>query len=91
MDGNDLYPEIKRRAEPPLTEKHNDMVRLRDHEAASATMSPSPASITPNTCPYFIKDRYPELIDRFNIPLDEYPRRCVEPDQGLGRDAARVC
>ena len=28
--------------------------------------------------PYFIKGRYPELIDRFQIPLDEYPRRCVE-------------
>ena len=27
--------------------------------------------------PYFIKGRYPELIERFNIPLDEYPRRCV--------------
>jgi alpha-galactosidase len=28
--------------------------------------------------PYFIKRNYPELIERFNIPLDEYPRRCVE-------------
>ena len=27
--------------------------------------------------PFFIKDKYPELIERFNIPLDEYPRRCV--------------
>lgn len=27
--------------------------------------------------PYFIKKNYPELIERFNIPLDEYPRRCV--------------
>ncbi len=27
--------------------------------------------------PYFIKSKYPELIDAFNIPLDEYPRRCV--------------
>ena len=27
--------------------------------------------------PYFIKDKYPELIERFNIPLDEYPRRCI--------------
>ena len=27
--------------------------------------------------PYFIKATYPELIDRFNIPLDEYPRRCI--------------
>ncbi len=28
--------------------------------------------------PYFIKDKYPELIEAFNIPLDEYPRRCVK-------------
>ena len=27
--------------------------------------------------PYFIKKQHPELIERFNIPLDEYPRRCV--------------
>jgi len=27
--------------------------------------------------PYYIKARYPELIERFQIPLDEYPRRCV--------------
>jgi alpha-galactosidase len=28
--------------------------------------------------PWFIKARYPDLIGRFNIPLDEYPRRCVK-------------
>lgn len=28
--------------------------------------------------PYFIKRNYPELIERFQIPLDEYPRRCVD-------------
>ena len=27
-------------------------------------------------CPWFIKSKYPELIDRYEIPLDEYPRRC---------------
>lgn len=26
--------------------------------------------------PYFIKSNYPELIERYRIPLDEYPRRC---------------
>lgn len=26
--------------------------------------------------PYFIKKAYPELIEKFNIPLDEYPKRC---------------
>ena len=29
-------------------------------------------------CPYFIKRDRPDLIERFNIPLDEYPRRCEE-------------
>jgi len=27
--------------------------------------------------PYWIKRAYPEIIDLYNIPLDEYPRRCV--------------
>ena len=27
--------------------------------------------------PYFIKRTHPELIAELNIPLDEYPRRCV--------------
>ena len=26
---------------------------------------------------FFIKSKYPELIERYRIPLDEYPRRCV--------------
>ena len=25
---------------------------------------------------FYIKSKYPELIGRYNIPLDEYPRRC---------------
>lgn len=28
--------------------------------------------------PWFIKRTYPELIERFQIPLDEYPQRCRE-------------
>lgn len=28
--------------------------------------------------PFFIKNKYPELIDQYNIPLDEYPRRCIK-------------
>jgi len=27
---------------------------------------------------WYIKDKYPELIEKYNIPLDEYPRRCIE-------------
>jgi alpha-galactosidase len=28
--------------------------------------------------PYWIKANFPDLVGKFNIPLDEYPRRCVE-------------
>ncbi|HEV7253980.1 MAG TPA: alpha-glucosidase/alpha-galactosidase [Mesorhizobium sp.] len=28
--------------------------------------------------PYFIKRDRPDLIEKFGVPLDEYPRRCVE-------------
>ena len=27
--------------------------------------------------PFYIKQNRPDLIEKFNIPLDEYPRRCV--------------
>lgn len=30
----------------------------------------------------FIKSRYPELIEEFNIPLNEYPRRCIKQING---------
>ena len=28
--------------------------------------------------PWFIKRDRPDLIERFGVPLDEYPKRCVE-------------
>jgi alpha-galactosidase len=32
--------------------------------------------------PWFIKRDRPELLERFDIPLDEYPRRCEEQNAG---------
>ncbi|HZH59849.1 MAG TPA: alpha-glucosidase/alpha-galactosidase [Metabacillus sp.] len=76
-DGKDLYPEIKRRAKERQKTKHHDMVRyeLMDKFGYYVTES---SEHNAEYHPYFIKSKYPELIDRFNIPLDEYPRRCVE-------------
>ena len=74
-NGEDLYPEIKRRA-AALTEKHNDMVRLEIMKRFGYYVTES-SEHNAEYMPFFIKDKYPELIDRFNIPLDEYPRRCV--------------
>ena len=74
-NGQDLYPEIKRRC-AQITEKHGDMVRLEIMKRFGYYITES-SEHTAEYMPYFIKDKYPELIDRFNIPLDEYPRRCV--------------
>ena len=73
-DGKDLYPEIKRRC-AAITEKHGDMVRLEIMKRFGYYVTES-SEHSAEYMPYFIKDKYPELIDRFNIPLDEYPRRC---------------
>ena len=74
-DGKDLYPEIKARA-VARTEKHNDMVRYEIMKRFGYYVTES-SEHNAEYMPYFIKDKYPELIERFNIPLDEYPRRCV--------------
>jgi len=74
-DGKDLYPEIKQKV-AQITEKHGDMVRLEMMKRFGYYVTES-SEHNAEYLPFFIKDKYPELIDRFNIPLDEYPRRCV--------------
>ena len=74
-DGTDLYPEIKRRA-AAKTCKHNDMVRFEVMKRFGYYITES-SEHNAEYMPYFIKDKYPQLIEDFNIPLDEYPRRCV--------------
>lgn len=77
-EGNDLYPEIRKRAiEKNSKEKHDDMIRYEyiKHLGYYCTES-SEHNAEYNSL--FIKSKYPELIDKFNIPLDEYPRRCIE-------------
>jgi len=76
-EGNDLYPEIRRRAkEKNKNEKHNDMTRYEYIDKLGYYCTES-SEHNAEYNPFFIKSKYPELIERFNIPLDEYPRRCV--------------
>ncbi|MFK4300537.1 MULTISPECIES: alpha-glucosidase/alpha-galactosidase [unclassified Paenibacillus] len=75
-DGEDLYPEIKKRAAAKQQEKHNDMVRFEMMLKFGYYITES-SEHNAEYHPYFIKRAYPELIERLNIPLDEYPRRCV--------------
>ena len=74
-NGVDLYPEIKRRA-LARTEKHHDMVRYEIMKRFGYYVTES-SEHNSEYMPYFIKSTHPELIDQFNIPLDEYPRRCI--------------
>ena len=74
-NGVDLYPEIKRRA-LARTEKHHDMVRYEIMKLFGYYVTES-SEHNSEYMPYFIKSTHPELIDQFNIPLDEYPRRCI--------------
>ncbi len=80
-DGEDLYPEIKRRAIEKQKEKHHDMVRFELMLKFGYYVTES-SEHNAEYHPYFIKSRYPELIERFNIPLDEYPRRCINQIEG---------
>lgn len=75
-NGEDLYPEIKRRAQEKQKTKHHDMIRYELMNRFGYYVTES-SEHNAEYHPYFIKSQYPELIERFNIPLDEYPRRCV--------------
>ena len=76
-DGNDLYPEIRRRAyEKNRTEKHNNMVRFDYIEKFGYYCTESSEHNAEYNALYIKKDR-PDVIEKYNIPLDEYPRRCV--------------
>lgn len=83
-EGKDIYPEIKKRAEEKNAkarikgnEKHGDMVRFEVMKHFGYYITES-SEHNAEYMPYWIKSKYPELIEEFNIPLDEYPRRCIK-------------
>lgn len=76
--GNDLYPLIKSKIEEKLNDPDfNDKTRLEYIKRLGYYCTES-SEHNAEYNPFFIKSKYPELIERYNIPLDEYPRRCVE-------------
>lgn len=90
-DGVDLYPEIRRRAcefleNPPADFK--DLVRFEYIRRFGYYCTESSEHNAEYNC-LFIKSRYPELIDRYRIPLDEYPRRCIDQIARWEKDRAK--
>jgi alpha-galactosidase len=79
-NGEDLYPEIKRRAQlPEYAARDTVRFELMKRFGYYVTESSEHSS---EYVPWFIKARAPELIEQFHIPLDEYPRRCEEQIRG---------
>lgn len=78
--GQDFYPVIKAKAlEKPLP--HNDAVRFELMRNFGYYITES-SEHNAEYHPYFIKSNYPELIERFGIPIDEYLSRCVAQISG---------
>ena len=77
-NGVDLYPEIKARVAAYMADPEaNDKVRMDyiNHFGYYCTES---SEHNAEYNPFYIKSKYPELIERYNIPLDEYLRRCID-------------
>ena len=86
--GNDLYPEIRKRAYAK-TEKHKDMVRFEYIKRFGYYCTES-SEHNAEYNPFFIKSKYPQLISKFNIPLDEYPRRCIKQIEDWKKDSKNL-
>ncbi len=79
-DGKDLYPLIRRVIEENRIPDGN-RVRYEMLARLGYFVTESSEHFA-EYCPYFIKSAHPELIERFNVPLDEYIRRCVSQIEG---------
>ena len=91
--GTDLYPEIKARLEKVNYKLDDDnccnKVRLEYLRNFGYYVTESSEHNAEYNM-FYIKSRYPELIERYNIPLDEYPRRCVNQIEGWKKEYAEL-
>ena len=74
-NGKDLYPRLRALAESGQVPEDN-RVRYEMLRRLGYFVTESSEHFA-EYVPWFIKRDRPDLIERFNIPLDEYPRRCV--------------
>ena len=76
-NGVDLYPEVKSRVDAYIADPTKyDKVRMEYIKNFGYYCTESSEHNAEYNM-FYIKSKYPELIQKYNIPLDEYPRRCV--------------
>ena len=89
-DGNDLYPEIRKRAkEKNAAGKHHDMVRY-DYIDKFGYYCTESSEHNAEYSALYIKPGREDLIGKFNIPLDEYPRRCIDQIAGWKKQKEEI-
>ncbi|MDP9373051.1 MAG: alpha-glucosidase/alpha-galactosidase [Chloroflexota bacterium] len=74
--GRDLYPDLRRLVEGARAPAY-DRVRFEMLRRLGYFVTESSEHFA-EYVPWFIKRDRPDLIDRYNVPLDEYPARCEE-------------
>ena len=80
----DLYPELRQKYADKVIPKENpvrprcpNLVRYEMMDQLGYFLTESSEHFA-EYCPWFIKDGRDDLIERYGIPLDEYPTRCEE-------------
>ncbi len=85
-DGKDIYPRIRKEAAKFVKQNRGklekpeecgaNLVRLEMLNKFGYYVTES-SEHNAEYAAFWIKDKYPELVREFGIPLDEYPRRCI--------------
>lgn len=89
-NGVDLYPEIKSRVDDYIAKPDaDDKVRMEYIKNFGYYVTESSEHNAEYNM-FYIKSKYPELIEKYNIPIDEYPRRCVNQIDGWKKEYAEM-
>jgi alpha-galactosidase len=86
--GEDLYPRLRSLAQSGQVPEDN-RVRYEVMRKLGYFVTESSEHFA-EYVPWFIKRDRPDLIERFNIPLDEYPRRCLAQIAGWEAERDRL-
>lgn len=89
-NGLDLYPLIKSKIDDKIADPEcKNKVRLEYIKNFGYYCTES-SEHNAEYSNFYIKSKYPELIEKYNIPLDEYPRRCVNQIEGWKKEYAQL-
>ncbi len=87
-DGEDLYPKLRALEAEGRIPDHNrvryDVLRNLGYFVTESSEHFA------EYVPWYIKRDRPDLVEQFNVPLDEYPRRCVEQIAGWEAERERL-